>query len=645
MNDFKNKNTQKSPENFEKTNIPRPNMRGPRSGGPGGPGGFNPNDKVKDFKGTLKKIINYIGGYKFGIIIVAVFAIFAAIFSIIGPKILGGATTEVFSGVMRQVSGGDGIDFGIIGNIILTLIILYLISALFSLLQGLIMTKISNNITYKLRKELSEKIYSLPFSYYDKTTNGDVLSRLTNDVDTINQGLNQSTTQIISSITTLVGVLIMMLTISWQLTLITLISLPISGLLIAFITKKSQKKFVGQQRLLGKVNSIVEENYSCHTIVKAFGGEEKSFEQFSQDNNNLYKVAWQANFLSGLMWPILIFVTNFSYVLICIIGGNFAAAGTMSVGNIQAFIQYIRTFNQPIQQISQISTVVQSTLAAAERVFGFLEEKEETNDVENALNVNFTDEDIAGAVKIKGNVKFNDVNFGYLRDKIIVNDFTTTVKQGQKIAIVGPTGAGKTTIVKLLMRFYDINSGSIMIDGHNICDFKREELRKIFGMVLQETWLYNGTIEENIRYGKLDASDEEVVEAAKIAGAHHFIKTLPKGYKMELNEEASNISQGQKQLLTIARAVLANPKILILDEATSSVDTRTEVLIQKAMDNLMNGRTSFIIAHRLSTIKNADVILVMKDGDIIEQGNHKDLMKQNGFYANLYNSQFEKVSI
>ncbi len=643
-----------APEGNSQNGKPQGGMgggRGPGGGmgggrGPGGGmGGFNPNDKVKDFKGTLLKLLGYLGKYKLALILVAVFAVCSSIFAIVGPKILGTATTELFDGLMRQIAGdANGIDFGAIGTIILTLAVIYLISASFSIIQGLIMTKITNNITYKLRSDIDNKIHALPFSYYDKTTNGEVLSRLTNDVDSINNGLNQSATQIITSITTLIGILIMMFSISWQLTIIALFTLPLSGLLVGMVVKKSQSKFVAQQKLLGNINSVVEETYSCHTIVSAFNAADRTKEAFNVGNNNLYSVAWKANFLSGIIFPVLTIVTNISYVLICVVGGNLAISGLLAIGSIQAFIQYTRSFNQPIMQLSQMSNVIQQTLAASERIFEFFAEKEESPDKENALNVNIGKDTKKPAVDIIGNVSFEGVNFGYIPDTTIINDFTTHVKSGQKIAIVGPTGAGKTTIVKLLMRFYDVNKGKILIDGHDIRDFKREELRKIFGMVLQETWLFNGSIEENIRYGKLDATKTDVENAAKTAQAHHFIKTLPNGYDLELNEEASNVSQGQKQLLTIARAILADPKILILDEATSSVDTRTEQQIQKAMDNLMKGRTSFIIAHRLSTIKNADLILVMKDGDIIEQGSHTELMEKGGFYSNLYNSQFEKVS-
>lgn len=616
--------------------------RGPMGGHMGG---MAPVEKAKDFKGTVNKLLNYLGKYKLAIVFVMIFAICSAVFSILGPKVMGNATTELFNGIMGKISGtSEGVDFGAIGSILIWLAILYLVSMLFSLAQGLIMTRVSNQITYRMRDDIDEKIHKLPFSYYDKVTNGEVLSRLTNDVDSINQGLNQSLTQIITSITTVIGVLIMMLTISWQMTLIAVISLPVSMVVVMLIAKKSQKHFVAQQEYLGRVNGLVEENYSCHNIVKAFNGEEKSAEEFSQDNKRLYASAWKANFLSGLMMPIMNFIGNIGYVVVCVIGGYYAVQGTITVGNIQAFTQYMRSFTQPIAQLSQISNVIQQTIAAAERVFGFLAEEEDRANVENALTIcKEGEKPEKNRVAVEGHVSFENVSFGYVPEKIIVNDFNCDVKSGQKIAIVGPTGAGKTTIVKLLMRFYDLNSGKICLDGHNITDFDREELRTAFGMVLQETWLFNGTIAENIQYGKLDASLDEVKEAAKIAQADHFIRTLPGGYNMILNEEASNVSQGQKQLLTIARAVLADPKVLILDEATSSVDTRTEILIQKAMDNLMVGRTSFIIAHRLSTIRNADLILVMDKGDIIEQGNHEELLAKEGFYANLYNSQFAAV--
>ncbi len=607
-----------------------------RHGGPmGGPmGGFGgPAEKPKDFKGTVKKLMNYLGNYKFAIMVVLVFAIIGTIFAIVGPKILGTATTELFNGIMGKVAGtSEGVDFNVIGKIIVRLLILYLISAIFSYIQGFIMTGISMKLTFRLRAEIDEKIHKLPFSYYDKTTNGDVLSRITNDVDSINQSFNQSITQIITSITTIIGILIMMFSISWEMTLISLLVLPLSGVVIAFIVKNSQKYFVEQQKYLGNVNGQVEEVFGSHTIVKAFNQEESSLNTFKVNNDKLYNVAWRANFMSGMMMPIMNFIGNLGYVAICIVGGYFATKSRIAVGDIQAFIQYMRQFTQPLAQLSQISNVLQQTIAASERVFEFLEVEEEVPDAPNALeNVN-----------VSGGVSFKEVKFGYTSDKTIINNFSADVKPGQKIAIVGPTGAGKTTIVKLLMRFYDVNAGGIYLDGHDIRDFKRDDLRKNFGMVLQDTWLYNASIADNIRYSKQDATDMEIKKAAKAAQVHHFVSTLPMGYDMVLNEETSNVSQGQMQLLTIARAILADPKILILDEATSSVDTRTELLIQKAMDNLMVGRTSFIIAHRLSTIRNADLILVMDKGDIIEQGSHDQLLEKGGFYANLYNSQFLK---
>lgn len=602
-----------------------------------------PSEKAKDFKGTFTKLLAYIGNYKPAIVVVIIFAVASTIFSIVGPKILGTATTELFSGIMSKITGsGAGVDFDKIGGIMLTLIGLYLLSAVFSLIQGFIMTGVSNNVTYRLRRDIGNHIHRLPFSYYDKTSNGEVLSRITSDVDAINQSLSQSLTQIITSITSLIGIVIMMFSISWAMTLIALVTLPISIIIIAFIVKKSQKHFVMQQDYLGKVNGHVEEMYSCHTIVKAFNGEEKSLTAFNEFNNTLYNSAWKANFLSGLMMPLMNVIGNFGYVAVCILGGYFAINGKISVGDIQAFIQYMRQFTQPIAQLSQISNVLQQTIAASERVFVFLEEIPEIEDKKNALIAVDKENLGSGEHRIKGSVVFKDVRFGYTDDKIIIKDFSSTVTPGQRIAIVGPTGAGKTTIVKLLMRFYDVTGGSILLDGEDIRNFTKDSLRSSFGMVLQDTWLYNGTIADNIRYGKLTATDDEVKQAAKAAQVHKFVKSLPLGYNMMLDEEAGNVSSGQKQLLTIARAILADPKILILDEATSSVDTRTEILIQKAMNNLMQGRTSFVIAHRLSTIKEADVILVMKNGDIAEQGNHGELLRKNGFYAELYNSQFAK---
>ena len=608
-----------------------------RQGGPmdGGPhGGMGAGEKAKDFKGTIKKLMKYLSEYKIGLIFVLLFAIGSTIFNIAGPKILGKATTEIFTGLVGKVSGSSGIDFEKIAHILIFLMCLYVTSAIFSFIQGYIMTGVSQKLTYRLRKEISEKINRMPMNYFDTRTHGEVLSRVTNDIDTLSQSLNQSATQIITSFTTIIGVLIMMLSISPLMTLVALLILPISLGLISTIVKRSQRHFKNQQEYLGHVNGQVEEVYGGHNIVKAFNKEADVIKEFDETNEILYQSAWKSQFFSGMMMPIMQFVGNLGYVAVAILGGYLAIKKTIEVGDIQSFIQYVRNFTQPITQVAQVANMLQSTAAASERVFEFLEEEEEDQFAQNPVSVE----------GLEGNVEFDHVHFGYNADKIIINDFSAKVKQGQKIAIVGPTGAGKTTMIKLLMRFYDVNSGAILIDGHNLKDFNRGELRQMFGMVLQDTWLFHGSIKENIRYGKLDATDEEVIEAAKAAHVHRFVQTLPNGYDMELNEEASNVSQGQKQLLTIARAILADPKILILDEATSSVDTRTEVRIQKAMDNLMRGRTSFIIAHRLSTIRDADLILVMKDGDIIEQGNHEELLKQNGFYAELYNSQFEKTS-
>ena len=589
--------------------------------------------KANDFKGTMRKLIAYLSKFKILIILVIVFAIGSASFSIVGPKILGKATTKIFEGLVSKVSGGNvGIDFNAIGKILTFLLCLYLISALFSFIQGFIMSGISQKVSYNLRKEISAKLDRLPMKYFDTKTHGEILSRITNDIDTLNQSLNQSMTQLITSVTTMIGVLIMMLSISGIMTLVAVLILPISMFVISRIIKKSQKYFRYQQEYLGNVNGQVEETYSGQTIVKAFNREDEVIEEFDKLNDSLYNSAWKSQFLSGIMQPLMMFIGNLGYVMVSILGGWLAIKKTIEVGDIQSFIQYVRNFTQPMTQIAQVANLLQSTAAASERVFEFLEEEEEDQIVENAVSID----------GLEGKIDFENVNFGYNPNKTIINDFSVNVKPGQKVAIVGPTGAGKTTIVKLLMRFYDVNSGSILIDGHNIKDFNRSELREMFGMVLQDTWLFSGSIMENIRYGKLNATDEEVIEAAKSAHVHRFIKTLPDGYKMKLNEEASNVSQGQKQLLTIARAILADPKILILDEATSSVDTRTEVLIQKAMDNLMEGRTSFVIAHRLSTIRDADMILVMNEGDIVEQGNHEELLKKGGFYANLYNSQFEE---
>ena len=590
-------------------------------------------EKAKDFKGTIKKLIRYMSAFKFHMLFVAIFAICGTIFNIAGPKILGKATTEIFNGLVSKVSGGAGIDFGKVGQILLLTLGLYVISALCTFIQGIIMTGVSQKTTYRLRKEISEKINRMPMNYFDTKPVGEVLSRVTNDVDTLGQSLNQSATQMITSVTTLIGVLIMMLSISPLMTLIAILILPVSVILISFVMKHSQKYFRGQQAYLGNVNGQVEEIYSGHNIIKAFNKEEDVIKTFNETNGKLYDSAWKSQFFSGMMMPVMQFIGNLGYVGVAILGGFLAIRNVIEVGDIQSFIQYVRNFTQPIQQVAQVTNMLQLTAAASERVFEFLEEEEEVQTVENPVSTE----------GLKGRVEFDHVHFGYNPDKIIINDFSAKVEEGQKIAIVGPTGAGKTTMIKLLMRFYDVNSGAIKIDGHDIRDFNRNDLRKMFGMVLQDTWLFHGTIMENLRYGRLDATDEEVIQAAKAAHVHRFVQTLPGGYNMELNEEASNVSQGQKQLLTIARAILADPKILILDEATSSVDTRTEVLIQKAMDSLMKGRTSFIIAHRLSTIRDADLILVMKDGDIVEQGTHEDLLAQNGFYADLYNSQFEST--
>ncbi|MBQ7840130.1 MAG: ABC transporter ATP-binding protein [Lachnospiraceae bacterium] len=590
--------------------------------------------KVKDLKGTAGKMMAYLENYKFALLAVIIFAVGSTIFNIIGPKVLSRVTTELFNGLVAKIGGTGGIDFEKIGRILLLLLGIYVLSAVLNFLQGFIMTGISQKMCYRMRKELSEKINRMPMKYFESRTVGEVLSRITNDVDTLGQSLNQSITQLITSVTTMVGVLIMMLSISPLMTLIALVILPISGTLIGLVVKKSQRYFVAQQTYLGDINGQVEETYSGHNIVKAFNREEAAGAKFAQTNDLLYESAWKSQFISGLMQPIMNFVGNLGYVAVAVLGSVLAVKGTIEVGDIQAFIQYVKNFTQPITQIAQVSNMLQSTLAAAERVFEFLNEQEEDQFAENAVKL----------VDMKGSVDFSHVQFGYNPDKIVIHDFNCSVKPGQMVAIVGPTGAGKTTMVKLLMRFYDVNSGSINVDGHNVRDFNRSELREMFGMVLQDTWLFKGTIMENIRYGRLDATDEEVIAAAKAAHADRFIRTLPGGYQMELNEDATNVSQGQKQLLTIARAILADNPILILDEATSSVDTRTEIQIQKAMNNLMKGRTSFVIAHRLSTIKDADLILVMKDGDIVEQGNHQQLLAQGGFYAQLYNAQFERTT-
>ena len=605
-----------------------------RRGGHGPGAGMGTAEKAKDFKGTVGVLVKkYLSKYIIGLIIVVIFAIASTIFAIVGPKILGNATTEIYTGIVRKISGGTGIDFEKIGKILITLLVLYGVSALFSLIQGLVMTQISQKLTYRLRNDLAKKMNKLPMNYFDKKTNGEVLSIITNDIDTLGMNLNQSVTQIITSVCTVIGILIMMFSMNVTMTLVSLLILPISAISVKFIVGKSQKYFDRQQEFLGHVNGNIEETFGGYNIVKVFNGEEKAIQEFKKSNDELYTSAWKSQFLSGLMHPLMNFIGNIGYVAIALLGGYLSIQGKITVGNIQSFIQYNRQFTQPIAQIAQVSSMIQSMVAAAERIFEFLGEDEEKTNVIDNTDIN----------TLKGNVSFEHVHFGYNPDKIIINDFNAEVKEGQKIAIVGPTGAGKTTIVKLLMRFYDLNSGKIVIDGHDISEFDRGEIRKMFGMVLQDTWLFNGTIKDNIKYSNQDASDNDVIEAAKAAHVHHFIKTLPNGYNMEINEETSNISQGQKQLLTIARVILADPKILILDEATSSIDTRTEIQIQAAMDELMKGRTSFIIAHRLSTIKNADLILVMNNGDIVEQGTHEELLNLNGFYADLYNSQFEEV--
>lgn len=589
-------------------------------------------EKAKDFKGTLKNLLKQLSNYKWSLVVVFVFAIGSTIFSIIGPKILGNATTELFNGVTSKIAGGPGINFTKIGQILLLLLGLYILSAIFSYVQGFIMSGVTQKLTYNFRKRISEKIKKLPMSYFDKRTHGEILSTITNDVDTLSHSLNQCSTQLITSIVTVIGILIMMLSINVGMTLIALLILPVSSIVVMNVVKRSQKHFKNQQEYLSQVNGEIEEMLSGYNVIKLFTAEDKMIKEFEEDNNKLYDAAWKSQFLSGLMHPIMGFVGNIGYVLVAIVGGYLVILGKIAVGDIQSFIQYTKQFTNPIGQLAQVSNMIQSMIAAAERVFEFLDEEEELPSTNKPLSIK----------NIRGYVEFKNVKFGYHEDNIIINDFSAKVKQGQKIAIVGPTGAGKTTIVKLLMRFYEINDGQILIDNKDIKKFNRQDLRKIFGMVLQDTWLFNGTIMENLRYGKLNASDDEVIDAAKAAHVHHFIQTLPDSYNMEINEETTNISQGQKQLFTIARAILADPKILILDEATSSVDTRTEILIQKAMDKLMEGRTSFIIAHRLSTIKDADLILVMNNGDIVETGNHKQLLKKNGFYAKLYNSQFEE---
>ena len=594
-----------------------------------------PGEKAKDFKGTMGKLMRYLGRYKIRILGVMAFAVGGTVFNIIGPKILGKATTELFNGLVAKIGGTGGIDFGRIGEILLFTLGLYAVSAACSFIQGFIMTGISNDVTYSLRRDISKKINRIPLNYYERRTHGEVLSRVTNDIDTLQQSLNQSLTQLITSVTTLIGVLVMMLSINVWMTLAALLILPVSMGIIGTVMKHSQKFFMDQQRYLGEVNGQVEEIYSGHNVVKVFNKEEDVVRVFEETNHKLYESGWKSQFFSGIMMPVMQFVGNIGYVMVAILGGFMAIRGAIEVGDIQSFFQYIRNFTQPIQQIAQVTNMLQSTAAASERVFEFLEEEEEDQKAEHPAD-NRT---------VEGNVTFDHAVFGYDPDKVIIHDFSAEVKQGQTVAIVGPTGAGKTTMVKLLMRFYDVNSGSIRIDGHDVREFNRSELREMFGMVLQDTWLFHGTIMENIRYGRLDATDEEVIAAAKAAHAHRFIMAQPGGYQMVLNEETNNISQGQKQLLTIARAILADNKILILDEATSSVDTRTEIQIQKAMNNLMKGRTSFVIAHRLSTIKDSDLILVMKDGDIIEQGTHEELLAKKGFYESLYNSQFEKAEV
>ena len=609
--------------------------KAPRPHGMGhGHGHMGSGEKARDFKGTIKKLISYIGRYKAAVIAVMILAVLSTVFSIYGPKVLGRATTELASGILDRISGTGGIDFSAIGKILLFVLGLYGVSALFSFIQGLIMTNVTQTVCYRMRREITEKIGRMPMKYFETRTYGEVLSRITNDVDTLGNGLNQSITQLITSAATMIGVLVMMLSISPLMTLITLVILPISLGFIGFIVKRSQKYFRTQQEYLGHINGQVEEVYGGHTVVRAFNQEDAVKSTFHDTNEVLYQSAWRSQFLSGLMHPIMVFVGNLGYVGVVISGAFLAIRGTITIGDIQAFTQYVKNFTNPIQQLAQVTNQLQSMAAAAERVFEFLGEEEEVQRLPDPVRPD----------AIRGDVEFSHVRFGYDPEHIIIHDFNASVRAGQKIAIVGPTGAGKTTMVKLLMRYYDVDSGAILLDGHDVRSFDRADLRSAFGMVLQDTWLFKGTIMENIRYGRLDATDEEVIAAAKAAHAHHFITTLPGGYQMELNEEASNVSQGQKQLLTIARAILADRPVLILDEATSSVDTRTEIRIQKAMDNLIRGRTSFIIAHRLSTIRDADLILCMKDGDIVEQGTHEELLRKNGFYASLYNSQFEKVS-
>ena len=604
-----------------------------RGSGEGGPmAAMRKGDTAQNFKQTMRKLASYLAAYKIKLIVVAIFAVASTVFNIVGPKVLGNATTALFEGVMAEISGTGSIDFDYIGRILLIMLVLYILSALFAYVMGWIMAGVSTDISYRFRQAISEKINRMPLSYFDRTTQGEVLSRITNDVDTVNQTLSQSLTQIITSTITVVGVLVMMFSISWLMTLVSLIIIPLTLIVVSVIVRRSQVYFKDQQDYLGHVNGHVEEMFGGHRVMKAFNGEERSIEKFEGYNDTLYSVAWKSQFLSGLMMPIMTFIGNLGYVAVVVVGGYLTVRNTISVGDIQAFIQYVRNFNMPLTQLANISNVLQQTAAAAERVFEFLEEPEEVKEVENPVALE----------SVSGHVEFRNVRFGYDPEKPVIYNLSGEAKPGQKVAIVGPTGAGKTTIVKLLMRFYDVNDGAILVDGHDIRDFRRQDLRRWFGMVLQDTWLYNDTIMENIRYGRPEASDAEVEAAAQAAHVDHFVHTLPDGYQMVINEETTNISQGQMQLLTIARAVLADPKILILDEATSSVDTRTEVLIQQAMDRLMEGRTSFIIAHRLSTIRNADLILVMREGDIVEQGTHEELLKRGEFYAELYNSQFER---
>ncbi len=620
-----------NPQNKTTTTTPQ---RGPMGPMGGGPMGMMKGESARDFKGTMAKLIVYIGTYKYVTIAVILISVASTVFSIFGPKILGNATTKLFEGVMGQVAGtGAGIDFDSIKQILLLALVLYILSAIFSYIQGWIMTGVAVDITFRLRRDIAEKINRMPMGYFDGTNHGEILSRITNDVDTVNQTLSQSLSQIISSVTQVVGVLIMMLTISWQMTLVALLMVPMSIFIVQFIVKRSQKYFKEQQDMLGHVNGHIEEMFSGHVEVKAFNGEARSVEKFAGMNDTLFTTAWKSQFLSGIMMPMMNFVSNLGYVGVVILGGALAFRQLITVGDIQAFIQYVRSFTQPLTQLANISNVLQQTAAAAERVFEFLAEGEEVQEATEPIELE----------RATGHVEFRDVEFGYNPEKIVINKFSEEIEPGKRVAIVGPTGAGKTTLVKLLMRFYDVNSGAILIDGHDIREYRRADLRKQFGMVLQDTWLFNGTIMENIRYGREDVSDDEVIAAAKAAHAHHFVRALPNGYQMMLNEESSNISAGQKQLLTIARAFLVNPPMLILDEATSSVDTHTELLIQKAMRNLMQGRTSFIIAHRLSTIRDADWILVVNEGDIVEQGTHDELLGRNGFYASLYNSQFANV--